>query len=91
MLQWCAGFIVAALGLDLLQYVIGAFRVGRVAKRAETAGKTEDDAVLYPKGHPRIMNGIWWLKVALVIVAWGLLLWHVGSLAVNGTLPAISD
>jgi hypothetical protein len=89
-LMWCAGLIVTALGLDLLQYVLGARGVEKVARSLEAAGKKGPDDVSYPDDHPGLTNRIWKLKIWVVLIAWAILLIYVVSRAVVAELPAIS-
>lgn len=93
LLLWVAGLIVVALLLDLLQYLVGAWRTGAVARKLELQlakeGKKADTAVAYPKNHPKPMNTVFWIKIGFVSVAWLLLIYHVWSAAIGATLPKL--
>jgi hypothetical protein len=96
-LIWCAlGFIVG-LALDLSQYLVGAYRVGKVAHSIEAklrkAGKEPKDAADelydYPDGHPDPMDRLWFAKVSVTSVAWLALLVYVATVALHAGLPKI--
>ena len=95
LLMWVTGLVVVALLLDLLQYVVGAWRTGRIARQREVelkkAGKPLDTPVAYPVTHPRPMNVIFWTKIAFVAGAWVLLIYHVWVAAISATLPKLES
>lgn len=88
-----AALIVFALLLDLAQYLIGALMVDRVAKARErelqVSGAERSTEFLYPTSHPVVMNRLWALKIAVVTIAWIILLAYVTDMAVRGGLPRI--
>jgi hypothetical protein len=94
LLLWVAGLIVVSLLLDLVQYLVGAWRTGTIARQREqeliAAGKPPDEPVAYPENHPKPMNAIFWAKIAFVGAAWVLLIVHVWRAAITATLPSLA-
>lgn len=88
-LMWCSLLIVISLALDLAQYVLGAYRVGRFARTMEQQGKTDNDNVEYPTNHPKPMNRLWIAKIVFVSVAWVGLITYITFRALTETLPQI--
>ncbi len=92
-LLWVAGLIIVALLVDLLQYVVGAEltrRVARTKEKALAAAKLpKDSEVLYPASHPVPMSALWWMKIALVVAAWSVLIVFVLGKAVSASLPRV--
>jgi hypothetical protein len=87
--MWCSLLIVISLALDLAQYVLGAYRVGRFARTMEQQGKTDNDNVEYPTNHPKPMNRLWIAKIVFVSVAWVGLITYITFRALTETLPQI--
>jgi hypothetical protein len=93
-LIWISGLLVLALLVDLVQYVAGAVKTGRVARALELQlseeGKAVDTVVKYPEDHPKLMSRLWNLEVTLVIIAWSVLVVFVAIKAIAASLPLIS-
>jgi len=93
-LIWVSALIVTALFLDLIQYVVGATRTGRVARTRELelkdADQPRDTSSSYPEDHAGLMNRIWGVKIAIVLIAWVILIFHILWRAITATLPAIT-
>ena len=85
--------IVVALLVDLLQYIVGAVRTGKVARTHELElarmRLPADTPVKYPESHPRPMNMLWKLKIFLVLAAWSILVVFVFVKAIGASLPVI--
>lgn len=86
LLMWCSLLIVIALALDLLQYLVGAYKVNKVAKHAEASGKHDNATVSYPLSHPKVMNRLWMIKIGFVCLAWIGLIIYIAYKSINETL-----
>lgn len=88
-LMWCSLLIVVSLALDLAQYLVGAYRVGRFGRTMEKEGKGDNDTVEYPMDHPKPINRLWAAKIIFVSVAWLGLIAYITRRALSETLPGI--
>jgi hypothetical protein len=88
-LMWCSLLIVLSLLFDLLQYVSGAYRVDRFARKKESEGLKDSDNVEYPLDHPKLMNRLWLAKIVAVGLAWAGLIAYVAIRALSESLPAL--
>jgi hypothetical protein len=92
LLIWCALLFIIALALDLLQNLVGAYRVRTFARAIELGKKGKHDAerdYQFSKRHPLPMECLWYGKVAVALGGWTLLLFYVGGAALSATLPSI--
>jgi hypothetical protein len=87
--MWCSLLIVMSLGFDLLQYLVGTYRVDRFGRETEKLIKSETEEVQYPPGHPKPMNRLWLAKILFVSAAWLGLIVYIAARALSESLPAI--
>lgn len=99
-LMWCALGFVVALGLDLLQYLVGASRTKAFGdlkeeefERAEATGSPMDRSTkefLYPASHRAAMDGFWGMKVLVTLITWVVLAVYIGTAAAGSALPKLT-
>lgn len=70
-----AGLLAAGLAADILHYYLGAWAFRHLAKDYESKGKVDTDLVEVPLWVPRVPNGLYNLKVPLLFVGWGVLVY----------------
>jgi len=89
-LRVTALFFMAALLVDLSQYLVGAKRVRIVAEDIQEknpAVNPDVDQFEYPDGHDAPMNRLFKLKVGFVLCGYVLLVSNLVLRVVEGTLP----